>query len=69
MHLHQRGQPGTDGQAVQMAKLFVIKTGNNEQDGVRPVLDGLGQLPLVDHEILAKQRQGDGPPNGAEIVE
>ena len=52
-----------------MAELFVVETGDNEQDGVRPVLDRLGQLPLVDHEILAKQRQGNGLANGAEIVE
>ena len=57
VHLDQCRQPGPGGQAMQMGKLLVLEAGDDKQDGVRAVLDRLEQLPFVDHEILAQQRQ------------
>ena len=68
VHLHQRGQAGAGGQAVQVGELGVVEAGGDEQDGVRAVLDCLRQLPLVDHEILAQQRQRDRLADGAQMV-
>ena len=54
---------------METAQRLVVKTGDDEEDGVGAVLDRLGQLPLIDHKILTKERQRDGLADGTEVVE
>ena len=57
MHFHQRGQTRIRCQRVKSLQPRVIENGDDEQNGVRAPLDGFENLPLINDEILAQQRQ------------
>ena len=61
-------RPAPVDRAVQVTQRLVVEAGDDEQNGIGPMLDRFGQLPLVDHEILAQEGR-DGLADGSEVVE
>ena len=57
VHLDQRRQAGFGRQRMEPLQLRVAQNGGDQQNRVRPPLDRLQDLPLINDEILAQQRQ------------
>ena len=66
---HQRGQTGFRRQRMESFQLFITQNGDDEQNRVRAPLDGFEDLPLINDEILAQQRQLDRRADLPEIIE
>ena len=69
MNFNQGGQSCCIGQTVEVRQLIIREDGNNEQDRIGSPFNGLENLPLIDNEVLAKQRQLDSSSDGLEILE
>ena len=66
---HQHGQTGFRGERMEFCQLLVAQNGDDEQDGVRAPFDGFENLPLINDEILAQQRQFHRGADLPEIIE
>ena len=69
MNFNQGCQSCCIGQTVEVRQLIIREDGNNEQDRIGSPFNGLENLPLIDNEVLAKQRQLDSSSDGLEILE
>src|SRR5699024_6473490 len=67
--LDERRHAQLPGESVELAQLHRIEGGDDEQDDVGPVRPGLVELVLVDHEVLAQDRDVHGGAYGVEVVE